>query len=263
MNLLRLLSKTKIKTKGIKMELTAEQISQNWGKLLTIVEKKITGERKDRLLALYNKLEDRMILAPASGKEHYHNAFPGGYVDHVIRVTLCALKVKALWEDMGAAIDFTDEELVFSALNHDLGKIGSTEEDCYQEETSDWHRKNQGSMYKINSKLDFMLIPDRSLFLLQEHGITVTQKEYFAIKLHDGMYDESNKPYFVSYNPDSRLRSNIVHVLHQADFLASKIEYDTWKSSKKNTAPAAKELKPTLSVDKNIKLGAGVKAIEF
>jgi predicted HD phosphohydrolase len=25
---------------------------------------------------------------------------------------------------MGASIDFTDEELVFAALNHDLGKIG-------------------------------------------------------------------------------------------------------------------------------------------
>ena len=77
------------------------------------------------------------------------------------------------------------------------------------------------------------------------------------------MYDESNKPYFLSYNPDSRLRSNIVHILHQADFLASKIEYDTWKSSKKTATSVTKELKPVLSVDKNIKLGAGVKAIEF
>ena len=245
------------------MELTAEQISQNWDKHLKIVDTFITGERKEKLKALYVSLADTMVLAPASGKPSFHNAFPGGYIDHVNRVVHCALKVKALWEEMGAIIDFTDEELVFSALNHDLGKIGSTEEDCYVEETSDWHKKNQGSMYKINSKLDFMLIPDRSLFLLQEHGITVTQKEYFAIKLHDGMYDESNKPYFVSYNPDSRLRSNIVHILHQADFLASKIEYDTWKSSKKTATSVTKELKPVLSVDKNIKLGAGVKAIEF
>jgi hypothetical protein len=245
------------------MALTAEQISRNWEKLLTIIEKKITGERKDKLLQLYKKLEERMILAPASSKEHFHNAFPGGYVDHIIRVAHCSLKVKSLWEEMGAVIDFTDEELIFSALNHDLGKIGSLEEECYIEETSDWHKKNQGSMYKVNSKLDFMLIPDRSLFLLQESGIQISQKEYLAIKLHDGTYEDSNKPYYISFNPDSRLRTNLVHVLHQADFLASKIEYDHWKSSKKDTVQVNRETKPALSAGKNVKLGEGVKAIEF
>lgn len=249
--------------KDTSMELTAEQISQNWEKLLTIVEKKITGERKAKLIALYRKLEDRMVFAPASGKEHFHNAFPGGYVDHVIRVTLCSLKVKALWEEMGAVIDFTDEELIFSALNHDLGKIGSLEEDCYVEETSDWHRKNQGSVYKINTKLDFMLIPDRSLYLLQESGIQVTHKEYLAIKLHDGTYEDANKPYYISFNPDSRLRTNLVHVLHQGDFLASKIEYDSWKSFKKEPVQSVKENKPVLSASKGAKLGEGFKAIQF
>ena len=214
------------------LPISAEDMLSNWEKLLKIIDKTITGSRKEALLALYNKLSDRMVMAPASSKEHFHNACPGGYVDHILRVIKFSLKVKNLWQETGATIDFTDEELIFSALNHDLGKIGSMEEDCYLEETSDWHRKNQGSAYKVNGKLDFMIIPDRSLFLLQQNGIPVTQKEYLAIKLHDGTYEECNKPYYVSFNPDSKLRSNLVHVLHQADFLASKVEYDTWKLSK-------------------------------
>jgi hypothetical protein len=214
------------------MQLTPEQVSNNWETLLKIIDTYITGERKDKLKALYEDLSEKIVLAPASGKAHFHNAFQGGYVDHVIRVTRCALKSMNLWREMGAEIDFTEEELVFAALNHDLGKIGDGEETGYIPETSDWHKKNQGSMFKPNPKLPFMLIQDRSLFLLQKYGIPVNHKEYLAIRLHDGIYDDANKAYFFSHNPDSKFRTNIVYILHQGDFLASKIEYDQWKTSK-------------------------------
>lgn len=214
------------------MQLTPEQVSNNWETLLKIIDTYITGERKDKLKALYEDLSEKIVLAPASGKAHFHNAFQGGYVDHVIRVTRCALKSMNLWKEMGAEIDFTEEELVFAALNHDLGKIGDGEEAGYIPETSDWHKKNQGSMFKPNPKLPFMLIQDRSLFLLQKYGIPVNHKEYLAIRLHDGIYDDANKAYFFSHNPDSKFRTNIVYILHQGDFLASKIEYDQWKASK-------------------------------
>ena len=36
-------------------------------------------------------------MAPASAKEHYHNAMYGGYVDHILRVVDLSLKVKELW----------------------------------------------------------------------------------------------------------------------------------------------------------------------
>lgn len=215
------------------MKLTAEQIEKNWEKYFKIVDTFITGERKDKLKELYLSLSDEMIMAPASGKASFHNAFPGGYVDHINRVVHCALKVKQLWQEMGTAIDFTDEELVFSALNHDLGKIGFKDMPNYIPQTDKWRQEKLGEIYTPNSNLSFMLIQDRSLFTLQQYGIQLTEKEYLAIKLHDGLYDEVNKPYYVTFNPDSKLRSNLVHILHHADFLASKIEYDTWKQSQK------------------------------
>jgi 23S rRNA maturation-related 3'-5' exoribonuclease YhaM len=65
------------------------------------------------------------MLMPAAHKKEYHNAFPGGYVEHVNRVVRCALKQMDLWAEEGADMTtFTMEELVFSALNHDLGKMG-------------------------------------------------------------------------------------------------------------------------------------------
>jgi hypothetical protein len=230
------------------MNLSAEQIQANWNKHLKILDTFITGERKQKLLQLYDSLSEEMVTAPASGKLHYHNCFPGGYIEHVNRVVQSALKTKALWEDMGADIDFTDEELVFSALNHDLGKIGLPGQPGYLSQTDQWRKDKLGEMYSNNTELSFMLIQDRSLFLLQQAGIQITQKEYFAIKLHDGLYDDVNKPYYISFSPDSKIRSNIVHILHQADFMASKIEYNRWKGTQ--PAPAQKAVKGRTSTGK-------------
>lgn len=213
------------------MNLSAEQIQSNWEKHLRIVDTFITGERKEKLKALYVSFADEMIMAPASGRPTFHNAFPGGYIDHVNRVVHCALKTKVLWQEMGATINFTDEELVFTALNHDLGKLGAEGKPYYLPQTDKWRQDKLGELYTHNSDLSYMLIQDRSLFTLQQNGILVNEKEYLAIKLHDGLYDDVNKPYYLSFNPDSKLRTNLVYILHQADFLASKIEYDTWKQS--------------------------------
>lgn len=212
--------------------LSAEQIQKNWLKYLKIVDTFIVSERKDKLVKLYEDLSEEMVLAPASGKASFHNAFAGGYIDHVIRVVQCSLKIKDLWQGMGTNIDFSDEELVFAALNHDLGKIGMKNIPNYLPQTDKWRQEKLGELYTPNPNLPFMLIQDRSLFILQERQIPLSNSEYLAIKLHDGLYDDVNKPYYISFNPDSKLRTNLPYILHQADFLASKIEYDTWKKNK-------------------------------
>ena len=225
------------------MELSAEQIEKNWAKYLKIVDTFITGERKTKLLALYNELSEEIILSPASSKPSFHNAFPGGYVDHINRVVHCAMKTKELWETMGATVDFTDEELVFAALNHDLGKIGGKGTPGYLPQTDKWRQDKLGEIYTVNKDLTFMLIQDRSLFILQQYGISMSEKEFLAIELHDGLYDDVNKPYYISFNPDSKFRTNLVNILHQADFLASKIEYDRWKLEGNTSQPKVEKVK--------------------
>ena len=77
-------------------QLTEKQIIENWDKLMKLIEDTFDGERKEKLLGMYKYFEDRMSVAPASGKAHYHNAMVGGYVEHVLHVTNCALKIKKL-----------------------------------------------------------------------------------------------------------------------------------------------------------------------
>ena len=210
-------------------ELTPEQIQHNWGNLRQLIDAEFTGERLEKLNEMYDYFEERMMFAPASGKEHYHNAHAGGYVEHVIHVTTSAIQIKQLWEKNGATINFTDEELVMAALHHDLGKIGDLAEDYYTPNDSDWHRKNQGLVYKHNGNLQFMTVTDRALFLLQHFGITISENEYIGLMLTDGLYEEANKSYYIGYSADRSLKTNIAYILHQADMMATHIEFDQWK----------------------------------
>lgn len=229
--------------------LTAEQLQENFLKLVGYIDTYIPGERGKDLKMLYNDHAERIMLMPASGNENYHNCFVGGYVDHVIRVIDAALDIAKVWKSFGAQESFTTEELVFAALNHDLGKIGTEEAEMYILNDSEWHRKNQGKIYKMNPANAFMTVPDRSLRLLSERGISVSENEWFGIKLHDGMYDESNKHYYISYDVNSRLRTNLPYILHQADQMAARIEYEMWVAQQSPLTAATVKVKKTSNIE--------------
>ena len=214
-------------------ELTPEQIHENWVKLINLIKDTFSEEypdnRREKLLNMYQYFEDRMCVAPASGREHFHNAHVGGYVEHVLHVVDCAVQIKELWVKNNATINFTDEELIFAAMHHDLGKVGDMDKDYYVPQESEWHRKNQGSIFNHNPELQYMTVTDRAIFLLNQFGITMTEWEYVGLRLTDGLYEEANKSYYISYNKDWALKSNIAYILHQADSMATHIEYDEWK----------------------------------
>lgn len=233
--------------------LTAEQLQQNFTKLVSYIDKYITGDRKEQLKKLYEEHAERLMFMPASGTEHFHNCFAGGYVDHVIRVIEGAIAIKQVWESFGSTINFTDEELVFAAINHDLGKIGTEEHEMYIHNDSDWHRKNQGKIYKNNPLNSFMTVPDRSLKLLADRGIRVSENEWFGIKLHDGMYDESNKHYYISYDVNSRLRTGLPYILHQADQMAARVEYEAWHTANTSTPKTKSNIQTTSALSESDK----------
>jgi hypothetical protein len=222
------------------MTLNEEQLLDNWQTFLQYIEKYITGERKQRLLDFYNKYEERFILLPASHKPQYHNCFPGGYIEHVNRVISASIDIYQIWIKYKVKETFTLEEVVFSALNHDLGKFGSFEYEAVLPNPSEWHVKNRGEIYTFNTQLDYMTVPDRGLWLLNKLGISVSKNEYLAIKLHDGLYDESNKSYLMSWAPETKLRTSLPHIIHQADFLAARVEFERENLDKFNTIPVAK-----------------------
>jgi hypothetical protein len=234
------------------MNFTAEQIQGNWNELIDYIEKYISEPRKENLIQFYKTYEDRIILMPAAHKKEYHNSFPGGYVEHVLRVIRCAIKQATLWEEEGCDMStFTMEELVFSALNHDLGKMGSENEESYIPQTDNWRREKLGEEYMFNTKVQFASVPDRGLFLLQSHNIPYTFNEMIAIQTHDGLYDEANKKYFLSFMPEQKPRTSLPFILHQADLMAARIEFEReWLPKLNNSVDG---LKKKFTLDSNKK----------
>jgi len=96
-------------------------------------------------------------------------------------------------------------------------------------------------MYKHNENIPFTMVPDLSIWLLQEYDIKLSWTEYQAIKIHDGMYDDANKPYFVARSAQAKLKTNLPVLLHHADHMAAQIEYERWKNAKSKTPVAVSE----------------------
>ena len=209
------------------MNITAEKIQQNWIDLENIIKTHIDEPRRSQLLEFYLKYSERIMMIPAAHKKEYHNSFPGGYVDHVLRVIECALKINDIWVEMGVdSTTYTKEELVFSALNHDLGKMGDEENESYITQTDNWRREKLGEEYMFNTKVPFASVPDRGLFLLQSHGIQYSFNEMITIQTHDGLYDEGNKKYLLNFMPEQKPRTSLPFIVHQADLMAARIEFE-------------------------------------
>jgi hypothetical protein len=248
------------------MKLTAEKIQSNWIEFMSNIETYISSPRKEKLIEFYEKYQERIMLMPASHKKEYHSAFPGGYVDHVNRVVRGALSMSGLWEGFGCDMTtFTTEELVFSAINHDLGKLGDNQYDAYIPQTDNWRREKLGEDYMFNTKLPFASVPDRGLFMLQSHGITYNFNEMVAIQTHDGLYDDANKKYLMTFMPEQKPRTSLPFILHQADMMAARIEFEIeWlpkfkgsvDASKKNFTLGSSNKKQNISNTKNKALGS-------
>jgi hypothetical protein len=176
---------------------------------------------------MYETLADRILTAPASSNINRHNCWPGGYIDHVNRVVKCSITLYNTWRECGYNnVNFTEEELVFTAINHDLGKVGTDELEYYIPNDADWQTK-RGQVYKLNPELQFMKVPDRSLYMLQKHNIPVTENEYLAIKLHDGLYSKGNESYLMAVQSEFALKTDMPIMLHHADHMATLIESQT------------------------------------
>jgi len=218
------------------MQLTAEQIQDNWNQFIGNIKEHISSPRKEKLIEFYEKYAERVMLMPAAHKKEYHNAFPGGYIEHVNRVVAAALRLYDVWSEFEMdRSTFTIEELVFAAINHDLGKMGDENHESYLPQTDAWRRDKLGEDYMFNKELAFASVPDRGLFMLQSHGIQYSFNEMLGIQTHDGLYDDANKKYLMSYMPESRPRSSMPFILHQADLLAARVEFEReWLPKFKN-----------------------------
>ncbi len=104
--------------------------------------------------------------------------------------------------------------------------MGDENHESYIPQTDQWRKDKLGEDYMFNNQLPFSSVPDRGLFLLQSHGISYTFNEMVAIQTHDGLYDEGNKKYLLNFMPEQKPRTCLPYILHQADLLAARVEFE-------------------------------------
>lgn len=201
---------------------TEEEIIALHGKFMELISK---DSRAEQLQVMYEDFEDALITSPASGKIHFHNCFPGGYLDHVLRVAETAVRLTKMYKEMGGIVDYTAQEVIFAALHHDLGKLGTKNHPYYVDQDSDWHRK-RGEIYTHNHDIGFMTVADRAMFTLQKYGIEITENEWYGIRMADGLYDEANKKYLINYTHPNPIRTNLGKIMHMADWMSTGVEND-------------------------------------
>ena len=75
-----------------------------------------------------------------------------------------------------------------------------------------------------------MDVTHRALWLLNQYGIQFTQKEMLGIMLADGLYNEPNKKYLMSYSEDFSLKTELPYILHWADHMSCRQESGQYKA---------------------------------
>lgn len=199
------------------IDLTPEQIEQNWKRFRSLCEK--LGDRAPVVSLMLDDLDERLCLCPASARIDYHGAFPGGLVDHSLRVlnNLVMINKTYGWK-------LSKESMIVSALFHDIGKVGmpgkDPQNDFYIDQTDSWKRDKRGEAYEYNNSLQYMTTPDRSVFIMQHYGVCLTTDEWLSIKLNDGFVVPDNKPYCLKISP-------LVYGIQTADYISTMAEKGT------------------------------------
>jgi hypothetical protein len=169
------MKKPALKSRGYTVDTShVEEAATN----ITAALERLNDPRAQKLRDLFDsELGTAFFMAPASARDEYHNCYAGGLAEHSLEVAKWAIKLNAA---LGGK--YTEDELWFVSLVHDLGKAGDGKEEYFSFKDSDWHQK-QGIKYEINEKCLPMNIADRTLYILQAHHIDLSPDELLAIKL--------------------------------------------------------------------------------
>ena len=174
--------------------LDAAQLESNWA-----TYEKLLGKLADQPLnELLGALGERIVMCPASPRKDQYGAYPGGMVEHVLRVT-------ATMRTLARALELGNDppspaSILKVGLLHDLGKVGDLEKDYFVDQDSSWHREKLGQFYKFNEDLNKMSVSHRTLYLLQYFGVSLTNDEWLAIQLAQGSHFEENR-FYVGHEP--------------------------------------------------------------
>ena len=149
-----------------------EIIKKNWATFKTILNRL----DDDNINGMLDKIGERICLAPANPNNKRYGCYPGGIV---VTSTKLAKAMQALNEFHGNPVDIKSVYKI--GLLHDIGRIGTLSDDWLLPQDSDWHREKLGNEFKVNFDLPKMTHLQRTMFLLNQFQVKLTEEEFAAL----------------------------------------------------------------------------------
>lgn len=149
-------------------------------------------------------LDDNLeLFRNAPGSRANHQAWPGGYLDHVEQTMAFAADMYGMWisyiDTLGdERFDLNDVNLVL--FLHDIEKPW-----LYARKSTGKATKEDRAYFRANK--------------IQEYGIQLTPEQIHALRYVEGMRDSD-------YDPNSRVMSPLATFCHVCDLVSARIFYD-------------------------------------
>lgn len=164
--------------------ISKEQILENFQKFT----QKLEANEIDASELIF-KLGVSFMETPYSATNKFYGAFAGGYIDHVMRIGNFMYKSNKMLPE---AMQVPTRSIVLVAFFHGIASAVS-----FVPNPSKWHVTNLGQVYTFDDSLVSMTFAERSIKMLVDNGIKLTDEEYQAI-LNYNKEDDKQSKYFSS-----------------------------------------------------------------
>jgi hypothetical protein len=128
-------------------------------------------------------LGEEFYTCPASPSLDLYGAYPGGLLDHLLKVCKYTLLINDLIPEK---IRIEKNKIIKTVFLSQIGKVF-----LFVLNDSEWHRTNLGKMYKYQTEgMAAMKVGERSAYYALKHGCKLDEDEYQAIINHDKDSDD-------------------------------------------------------------------------
>lgn len=159
----------------------------------------------DQARELYSEHRSKMLSSPGSSSKH--QAWPGGYADHVTATCDIAEELYSLWSsDERRPLSFELDDALLVLFLHDLEKPFK-----YSPAASPQEAELQKLAREDPSGLKDILI--------SRHGIELSAEQRNALRYIHGEPDSE-------YSPEERLAGRLAAFCHCCDYLSARLWFD-------------------------------------
>ena len=149
--------------------ISKEKIEKNKKKFLEVNENYSIFTKE-----LEEFLGDDFYHCPASPSLDLYGAYPGGLLDHLLKVCKYSLYINDILPEK---IKLEKNKIIKTVFLSQIGKVF-----LFKPNQSEWHRVNQGKMYVYQTEGMIAMKPgERSAYYALKYGCNLTEDEYQSI----------------------------------------------------------------------------------